>query len=231
MNNAIYGKIIEDVYNRQDVELVNEIDRYIKLVESISFKNAVEFDDDLVAVHKTRGNVKLDKFNYIGFVTLEKAKLFRYEAIYDYFEKELDCSYHYTDTDNIFINIKVPLDSNIETEMKIKDILQNNELRKMKDELPNDTIIEACFLKPKAYCYNTVKREEEKKLKGITKATIKKQITIEDYTNAIYEGKTKYVTNYTIESNKHHLETKEQYKILEIVMVNLGFTIKFLQNI
>ena len=36
---------------------------------------------------------------------------------------------------------------------------------------------------------------------------------MEDHTNAIYEGKTKYVTNYTIDSNKHHLETKEQYKI------------------
>ena len=46
-----------------------------------------------------------------------------YKAIYDYFEKELDCSYHYTDTDSIFKNINVPLDSNIETEMnKIKDI-------------------------------------------------------------------------------------------------------------
>ena len=65
-------KTIENVYNRQDVELVNEVDRYIKLIENISFKYAVEFDDDLVAVHKTRGNVKLDKFNYIGFVILEK---------------------------------------------------------------------------------------------------------------------------------------------------------------
>ena len=202
MNNAFYGKTIENVYNRQDVELVNEVDRNIKLVENFTFKYAVEFDDDLVAVLKNRGNVKFDKFNYIGFVILEKAKLFIYKAIYYYFEKELDCSYHYTDTNSIFININVALDSNIETE-----------LGKMKDELPNDTIIEACFLNAKAYCYNTVKREEEKKLKGITKATIKKQITIEDYSNAIYEAKTKYVTNYTIDSNKHHLETKEQYKI------------------
>ena len=51
------------------------------------------------------------------------------------------------------------------------------------------------------------------KLRDITKATIKNQITIEDYTSAIYEGKTKYVTNYTIDSNKHHLETKEQYNV------------------
>ena len=53
----------------------------------------------------------------------------------------------------------------------------------------------------------------EKKLKGITKTNIKNQITIEDYKNAIYEAKNKYVTNYTINSKKHHLETKEQYKI------------------
>ena len=83
MNNAFYGKKIEIVYNRQDVDLVNEVDRYIKLVENISFKYNVEFDGDLVAVHKTRGSVKLDKFNYIGFVILEKAKLFMYKAIYD----------------------------------------------------------------------------------------------------------------------------------------------------
>ena len=85
MNKAFYGKTIENVYNRQDVELVNDVDRYIKLVENISFKYAVEFDDDLVAVHKARGNVK-DNINYIGFVILEEAKIFMYKAIYDYFE-------------------------------------------------------------------------------------------------------------------------------------------------
>ena len=151
------------MYNRQDVELVSEVDRYIKLVEKISFKYAVEFDDDLVAVHKTRGNVKLDKFNYIGFVMLEKAKLFMCKAIYEYFEKELDCSYHYTDNDSIFININVPLDSNIETEMnKIKDIFHNNEIGNMKDELPNDTIIEACFLKAKAFFIIQLKEKMRK---------------------------------------------------------------------
>ena len=176
LNNAFYGKTIENVYNRQVVELVNEVDRYIKLVENISFKYAVEFEDDLVAVHKARGNFKFDKFNYNGFVILEKTKLFMYKALYDYFEKELECSYHYTETDSIFININVPLDSTIEKEMhKIKDILPNNDLGKMKDELPNDTILEACLLKAKAYCYTS-----EKRLKGITNATFKKQINIED---------------------------------------------------
>ena len=104
MNNALYEKTIENIYSSQDVELVNDVDRYVKLVENIGFKFVVEFDDDLVAVHKTRSNVRLDKFNYIGFVILETANLFMYRAIYEYLEKELDCSYHYRDTDSIFIN-------------------------------------------------------------------------------------------------------------------------------
>ena len=137
-----------------------------------------------------------------------------YKAIYEYFEKELDCSYHYTDTDSIFININVSLNSDIETEMnKISGILHNSELGKKKDEIRNDNIMKACFLKAKAYGFNTVNKEEEKKLKCITKASVKNQIEIEDYTNALYEGKTTYLTDYTIDSKKRHLETKEQNKI------------------
>ena len=81
--------------------------------------------------------------------------------MYDYLEKGLDCSYHYGDTNGIFKNITVPLDSNIESEMhKIKDILHDSGIGKTKDEIPSDTIIEACFLKAEAYCYTTVKGEE-----------------------------------------------------------------------
>ena len=55
--------------------------------------------------------------------------------------------------------------------------------------------------------------EKDQKFKGITKATIKNKIIIDDLKNAIYDVSSKYVTNYTIESKKHHLETKEQSKI------------------
>ena len=68
--------------------------------------------------------------------------------------------------------------------------------------------MEACFLKAKEYYYCLKRRRT--KLKGITKATIKNQINVEDYKINIYECKTKYVTNYTIDSNRHQLETKER---------------------
>ena len=88
----------------------------------------------------------MDKFNYIGFVVLEKAKLFLYKAIYEYFEKELDCSYHYTDIDSIFINVNVAEGGSISEEInKVSGKLSNRELGKMKDEISNDTIIESMF--------------------------------------------------------------------------------------
>ena len=33
MNNGFYGKTIENVYNRQEVKVVNDIDRYFELVK------------------------------------------------------------------------------------------------------------------------------------------------------------------------------------------------------
>ena len=147
MNNAFYGKTTENVYNRKDIELVNDIDRGVKLVENNNFEYAGDFDEDLSAVLKVRGNVKLFKFNYLGFVILEKAGIFMYEAIYGYSEKQLDCSDHYTDTDSMFKNINVPLDTTIKIEMdKIKDTLSNCKPGKMKHEIATDAIKEACFL-------------------------------------------------------------------------------------
>ena len=151
------------------------------------------------------------------------------KAIYECFENYWDCSYHYTDTVSMFININVALDSTVETEMnKMIDILHNSELGKMKDEIPNDTIMEACFLTAEAYCCTSVEEEEEKE--GITKATVINHVLIEDYTKAVCEVKSKCVINYTLDSNKHHLETIELYKIAneqfddkgeENLMVNL----------
>ena len=44
-------------------------------------------------------------------------------------------------------------------------ILHNTEVGKMKDEITNGSIIEACFLEAKAYCYSTVYGKERKNQK------------------------------------------------------------------
>ena len=78
-------------------------------------------------MHKTTLIVILDKFNYIGFVILEKVKLFMHKAIYDYYEKSSDCTNPYTDTDSIFLKFNVPLVSTIGKEIdEISGILHNS---------------------------------------------------------------------------------------------------------
>ena len=80
MNNAFYGKTIENVYNRQDIELVNDVDRYIKLVENIGFKYSVEFDDGLIAVHKTSKTLSNEECITLNNCGLERRKgIFSYE--------------------------------------------------------------------------------------------------------------------------------------------------------
>ena len=129
----------------------------------------------MVAIHKIRGIVRLYKFNCIEVVILEKAKLFMFQALYDHFEKELDCFYDFTDTDSIFLMILMVVLLSRRW-IKIKATLSNTELGKMKDEITYDTTIESCFFKAKAYCYTTFRGEEEENLKKITKATIEIQI-------------------------------------------------------
>ena len=64
MKNAYYCKTKKNVYNRQDVEIFNDPDRYSKLVEKISIKSSAQ---------RKRSNVVLAKFNYLRFLILEKA--------------------------------------------------------------------------------------------------------------------------------------------------------------
>ena len=42
-------------------------------------------NDYLLAEKKREVSKKLDKFKYVGFVILEKAKTFLYKAMYEYF--------------------------------------------------------------------------------------------------------------------------------------------------
>ena len=106
MNNAFYGKTLENVRNRQNIEIVYNNERFLQLSRKPTYKRTTIFSDDsrsdnsvdlrsdnsvnlrsdnsvdVAAVHLKRTNVKHDKFNYIGFTILELAKLFMLSLIH-----------------------------------------------------------------------------------------------------------------------------------------------------
>ncbi len=61
MNNAVFGKTMENVRNRVNVKLVTNEKALNKLVKKPNYKRINEFHENLVAVHMGKTTVKLDK--------------------------------------------------------------------------------------------------------------------------------------------------------------------------
>ena len=66
MNNAVYGKTMEKLRKRTDVKLAkNEKDLYLKWTSKPSYMSQKIFDNDLVAIHKSKVTLTLNKPAYV----------------------------------------------------------------------------------------------------------------------------------------------------------------------
>ena len=75
MNNAMYGKEMENLRNRIDVELVSTEKDYLKCTSKPSYIAHKIFDNNLVAILKSKLALKLSKVTYIGMCILEFSKV------------------------------------------------------------------------------------------------------------------------------------------------------------
>ena len=107
MNNAIYGKTMENLRNRIDVKLVNNEKDYLKCTSTPSYMSHKIFDNNLVAIRKSKIELKLNKPAYIGMCILESSKVLMHEFHYDYIENKYDkAKLLLTDTDSLRYEIK-----------------------------------------------------------------------------------------------------------------------------
>ena len=61
MNNSVYGKQMENVRNRVNIELVNNNEqRLMKILSHPSYKRTTIFNENLVAVHKHKKEGELN---------------------------------------------------------------------------------------------------------------------------------------------------------------------------
>ena len=54
MNNAVFGKKIENIENHVDIRLVTDPEKATKLASMINFKKCTQFTDDLVAIEMNK---------------------------------------------------------------------------------------------------------------------------------------------------------------------------------
>ena len=109
MNNAMFGKTMENLRNRRNIELATERNRIIKLAARPTFRSKTIISDDLTAVENYKTSVTLDKPIYVGFAVLELSKDLMFDFHYGYIKRKYpgdQSTLLFTDTDSLAYSIR-----------------------------------------------------------------------------------------------------------------------------
>ena len=106
MINSVFGKAMENVRKRINVRLINNARDYVKCVSKPTFLSQKIFSKNLVAIHKIKSVLLLNKPIYVGFSILELSKLLMYDFHYGYFKNKCISRLLHTDTDSLFYEIR-----------------------------------------------------------------------------------------------------------------------------
>ena len=88
MNNSVFGKTMESLRKRVDVRLVTDKKKLSKLVSKPTYINSKIFNDDLVAVHKIKETLTLDRPAYVGMCIVDLSKTLMYDFHYNYIKEK-----------------------------------------------------------------------------------------------------------------------------------------------
>lgn len=232
MNNAIYGKTMENVRKRIDIVLRTKWEgRYgvRKLVARPDFKRNIIFNENLIAVEMNKTSIEMKKPIYIGPAVLDLSKVFMYEHYYDYLKPKYGdlINMMYTDTDSFILHI--------ETDDFYKDILENldkydtsnypiNNIYNIprvnnkvpglfKDELLGIIITHYIGLRSKMYSIRAGGVDAYKKAKGVKQYVLKKEIKFEDFENCLRNNCTIVRRQNTFRTKLHKMFTISEQKI------------------
>ena len=204
MNNAVFGKTMENVRKHRDIKLVTKDTRRSKLVSEPNYHTMDCISENLAIIEMERTKVKMNKAIYLGLSILEISKILMYEFWHDYMKPKYgdNVKLCYMDTDSFVINIKTEdfykdiandVDkrfdtSNYECDRPLPTRKNKKLIGLMKDELGGRVITEFVALRPKTYSYLTDDFKEDKKAKGTKKCVIKRMIKFDDYKNCLLNG-------------------------------------------
>ena len=202
MNNAVFGKTMENVRKHRDIKLVKTDKKKNKLVSEPNFHTMKLTDNNLAIIEMRKVKVKMNKPIYLGLSILDISKITMYEFWYDYVKIKYQdrARLCYMDTDSFVVNIKtkdfykdISQDvnkrfdtSNYTFDRPLPTGINKKVIGLTKDELGGDIITEFVALRPKAYSYITNNFIEMKKAKGTKKCVVNKMLRFDDYKKCLF---------------------------------------------
>ena len=228
MNNSVFGKTMENLRKRVDVRLVTDDKKFIKLTSKPSYVSSKIFNENLVAVHKIKETLTLNRPAYVGMCILDLSKTLMYDFHYNCIKKKYGDKARllFTDTDSLtyeieaedvykdFWNDKDKFDNSDYPESSpYFDKTNKKVIGKFKDEAAGVPICEFVGLRSKMYSYMKDNQTGGKTAKGIKKNVIKKNIRHENYKDTLFNNKQMYHKMNTIKSQNHQLGSYEINKV------------------
>ena len=194
MNNAVFGKTMENARKHRDIKLVKTDYKRNKLVSEPNYHTMKLISENLSTTEMKKVKVKMKKPIYLGLSILEISKIIMYEFWHDYMKKKYGdmVKLCYMDTDSLIMKIKtkdfykdIARDveerfdtSNYDVDRPLPKGKNKKVIGLMKDELGGGIITEFVALRPKTYSYMTDEFIEMKKAKGTKKCVIKRCLSL-----------------------------------------------------
>ena len=205
MNNAVFGKTMENVRKHRDIKLVTTDEKRNKLVSEPNYHTTKRFSENLLATEMKKTKVKMNKPVYLGMSILDISKTLMYEFWYDYIKPKyqrsctqgkaklcyMDSFIIHIKTEDFYEDIADDFEKWFDTsnydedECKLIDKrpLPTGKNKKViglfKDELGGKIMKEFAGPRAKTYAYLMDDNTEHKKAKGTKKCVIKIRLMFE----------------------------------------------------
>ena len=108
MNNSVFGKTIENFRKRVNVTLINDPEKLLKHTSKPTFISGKIFNENLVAVHKIKETLTLNRPAYVEMCILDISKTLMYDFHCNYIKEKYGSNTKllFTNTDSLTYNIR-----------------------------------------------------------------------------------------------------------------------------